>query len=267
MLVHFHKYQATGNDFVLIDNRTTKHHFSASTIGKLCNRRFGVGADGLILIEETEKPDFKMTYYNPDGTQSLCGNGCRAAVAFAAALKIIRPTTSFVAFDGLHEATVLANDDVQLKLNDVDEVRRIGDDFFIYNGSPHYVRFTSHLDTLNVNEEGHKIRHDPSFKPGGTNVNFVALHPTNRISVRTFERGVEDETFSCGTGVVAAALAASYKGYTSPLTVDVRGGVLQVAFEHKNTPTAVADKEQTRAFGNISLIGPAKMVFEGDLEL
>lgn len=266
MLVHFHKYQATGNDFVLIDNRKNSHYFSAEAIGRICDRRFGVGADGLILIEEAENSDFKITYYNPDGTQSLCGNGCRAAVAFAAALKIIGPSTSFLAYDGLHQAAVLSGHDVRLRLNDVEEVKRIGEDFFIHNGSPHYVRFITGLDALDVRKEGSQVRHDPSFNPGGTNVNFVALHAGNRISVRTFERGVEDETYSCGTGAVAAALAASFKGYTSPLTVQVKGGLLQVAFEHKSTPPADG-KEQGYSFGNIFLIGPAKKVFEGDLEL
>ena len=266
MRIHFYKYQATGNDFILIDNRKIKHHFTSQVIGKLCHRRFGIGADGLILIEEGENADFKMVYYNPDGTQSLCGNGCRAAVAFATALGIIGPETSFNAVDGRHQATRMTNGDIRLKFNDVEKVSRIGEDFFIYNGSPHYVRFTTALDKLDVRKEGQRIRHDAAFQPGGTNVNFVELHPGNRIAVRTFERGVEDETFSCGTGVVATALAASYRGYTSPLTVDVRGGVLQVAFEY-HTRTAAAEKEQDGAFGNIFLIGPAKMVFEGDLEL
>lgn len=267
MLVHFHKYQATGNDFVLIDNRKDNHHFSPHAIGKLCDRRFGVGADGVILIEEAGGSDFKMTYYNPDGTQSLCGNGCRAAVAFAATLKMIGPTTTFLAFDGRHEASILTDQVVRLRLNDVDAIKRIGEDFFIHNGSPHYVRFVTSLSALDVEKEGSMIRHHASFKPAGTNVNFVELNPGNRISVRTFERGVEGETFSCGTGVVAAALAASLKGYTSPLTVQAKGGVLEVAFEHKNAPSAVTDNIPPFAFGGIFLTGPAKMVFEGDLEL
>lgn len=268
MQIHFHKYQATGNDFVLIDNRTPKKSFSVDEIKKICDRRFGVGADGLILIENDNKADFNMVYYNSDGTQSLCGNGCRSAVEFASSLGIITNNTSFNAFDGLHEATMLGDSMVRLKMNNVSGIKKLNDAYFIDTGSPHYVRFVKQLDQLNVVEDGRKIRNSDVFKPGGTNANFVELLPDNTIAVRTYERGVEDETLSCGTGVTAAAIAASLTGYSSPIAVKVKGGELAVEFKAGPPDTGLAAGGNISAtFGDIFLIGPAKMVFEGDLEL
>ncbi|HEY5692762.1 MAG TPA: diaminopimelate epimerase [Cyclobacteriaceae bacterium] len=268
MSIHFHKYQATGNDFILIDNRLTKNKFTKEHIEKICDRRFGVGADGLILIEEAEDADFEMIYYNSDGSQSLCGNGCRAAVDFASSLNIISNHTSFRAYDGIHEALRLDDQIIKLKMNDVGCIESFGNDYFIDTGSPHYIQFVNNLRDVNVVQQGRDIRNRESFKPGGTNVNFVELLPHNTIAVRTYERGVEDETLSCGTGVTAAALAVSTKGYQSPVNVSVRGGKLSVEFKSIERDAKDAKNNNgSCAFIDVFLIGPAKMVFEGDLEL
>lgn len=260
MKLHFYKYQATGNDFVLIDNRSGAHTFSKSEIEKICNRRFGIGADGLMLIEKHPSLDFNLVYYNSDGSQSLCGNGSRAAVKMASSLGIVNGKTSFNAYDGLHDAEVLSNDIIRLKMNDVKGVLEKDSHFFLNTGSPHLIRFVKDIKNYPVVEEGRKIRYSDDYKPNGTNANFVELQDDNAIFVRTYERGVEDETLSCGTGVTAAALAASLKGYKSPVVVKVLGGELSVEFKTQLTG-------QTVLFHDIFLIGPAKMVFEGDLEL
>jgi diaminopimelate epimerase len=258
--VHFYKYQATGNDFVLIDNRTGKYSFAKAEIEKICDRRFGIGADGLLLIEKHPTLDFNLIYYNSDGSESLCGNGSRAAVKMASSLGMVNGKISFNAYDGLHEAELLPNDIVRLKMNDVKEVSALGEDFFINTGSPHFIRFVKDLQHVNVVDEGSKIRFSERYKPKGTNANFVELKDGNTVYVRTYEKGVENETLSCGTGVTAAALASSFKGYSSPIHIKVPGGELSVEF--KTNPVG-----QTVAFHDIFLIGPAKMVFEGDLEL
>ena len=262
--IHFYKYQATGNDFVMIDNRSGGYVFSKSQIEKICDRRFGIGADGLMLIEKHPSLDFNLVYYNRDGSQSLCGNGTRAAVKMASSLGMINGKTSFNAYDGLHEAELLPNDIVRLKMNDVMEVKKLGEDFFLNTGSPHFIHFVKNLKDYPVEEKGREIRYSDAYKPNGTNANFVELREANSIFVRTYERGVESETLSCGTGVTAAALAASQKGYTSPVSVKVTGGELSVEF--KSLPTGQAGG-QAGTFHDIFLIGPAKMVFEGELEL
>ena len=257
MNIHFYKYQATGNDFVLIDNRDNKLSFSKEQIEKICNRKFGIGADGLMLIEKHSTLDFNLVYYNSDGSQSLCGNGSRAAVQFASFLGMVNGAAAFNAFDGGHDAEILSNGIIRLKMNDVNGIYDGGDHFFINTGSPHYVKFVKDIQNFPVFEEGRKVRYSDSYKPGGTNVNYVELLSGNTIFVRTYERGVEDETLSCGTGVTAAALAASFSGYTSPIKVKTQGGDLSVEFK----------SGQSGTFREIYLIGPAKKVFEGTLEL
>ncbi len=261
--IHFHKYQATGNDFVLIDNRAGTHSFSTNQIEKICDRRFGVGADGLLLIEKHPTLDFNLVYYNRDGSQSLCGNGTRAAVKMASSLGMINGKTSFNAYDGLHEAELLPNDIVRLKMIDVKEVRSVGEDFFLNTGSPHFIRFVKDLKDFNVVDEGRKIRYSNDYKPNGTNANFVELQNDNSIFVRTYERGVENETLSCGTGVTAAALAASYKGYRSPVYVKVPGGELSVEFKSDKAGLPAEASAKADLFRDIFLIGPAVQVFEG----
>lgn len=253
----FQKYQATGNDFVIVDNRDGQHSFSADQIKKICDRRFGVGADGIMLIEKHPSVDFNLVYYNADGSASLCGNGSRAAVKMASSLGMLNGKTKFNAYDGLHEATLLSNGNVRLKMNDVKEVKKLNNDFFINTGSPHFIQFVKEIKNFPVFEEGRKIRYSDSFKPGGTNANYVELLGSNSIFVRTYERGVEDETLSCGTGVTAAALASSFHQYSSPVSVKTLGGELSVEFNLRHDGS----------FGDIFLIGPAKMVFQGTLEL
>lgn len=268
MSIPFTKYQATGNDFILIDNRRKEYSFSTDQIKKICDRRFGVGADGLILIEESAETDFMMIYYNSDGSQSLCGNGCRSAVNFASSLNLIENETSFVAYDGIHQATIDEKKIVRLQMSNVDVIKKMGSDYFLNTGSPHFIRFVSQLDKINVYQEGQKIRYSNDFQPDGTNVNFVELMDNNTIAVRTYERGVEDETLSCGTGVTAAALAASLNGYHSPVNVKVKGGELRVEFAPKqNNASLSGSSEESARFVDIFLIGPAKMVFEGQLDL
>lgn len=265
MKISFYKYQATGNDFVILDNRETQYSFSKNEIERICDRKFGVGADGLMLIEKDKTPsDFNLVYYNSDGSQSLCGNGSRAAVAFASSLGIINGKTIFQAYDGAHEAALLQNGDVRLRMNDVSVIEQKGPDFFIHTGSPHFIRFVDHVSDYPVFEEGRTIRYSEEYKPGGTNVNFVERLGDNTIFVRTYERGVENETLSCGTGVTAAALAASFQGYTSPVQIKTPGGQLSVEF---NAPLANPNSGHAGTFTDVFLIGPAKMVFRGELEL
>jgi diaminopimelate epimerase len=271
MKIHFYKYQATGNDFVLIDNREGKFSFSDAQIQRICDRRFGIGADGLMLIEKHSTLDFNLVYYNSDGSQSLCGNGSRAAVIMASFLGMVNGQTQFNAYDGPHDAEVLNGEIVRLKMNDVTETKKVGDDIFIHTGSPHHLRFVTDIENYPVVEEGRKIRNSKAYSPSGTNVNFIELKDNNTIYVRTYERGVEDETFSCGTGVTAAALAASFFGYTSPVQIQVKGGRLSVEFKSARLAEKLAKSDlpadESGTFQDIFLIGPAKMVFEGDLEL
>jgi diaminopimelate epimerase len=257
MKIHFHKYQATGNDFVVIDNRATGYKLTKEQIEKICHRKFGVGADGLMLIENDPNLDFNLVYYNSDGSQSLCGNGSRAAVRMASALGVVNGKATFNAYDGEHSAEMTSSGIVRLKMNAVQKTDKLGNDYFINTGSPHFIRFVTSADDHPVFEQGKIVRYSETFKPGGTNVNFVELQDDNRIFVRTYERGVENETLSCGTGVVASALAASFQGYRSPVSVKTLGGDLSVEFKSGLNGT----------FTDIYLIGPAKLVFEGDLEL
>jgi len=255
--IHFYKYQATGNDFVVIDNRDAGLKLTRNQIEAICDRKFGVGADGLMLIEKHPSLNFNLEYYNSDGSQSLCGNGSRAAVQFAARLGMVNGKASFNAYDGEHVAELMSSGIVRLKMNPVKGTQQVGEDFFLNTGSPHFVRFVDAVDDYPVFEEGRKIRYSDAYKPGGTNVNFVEQLPNQALKVRTYERGVEDETLSCGTGVTAAALAAYFKGYPSPVSIQTRGGNLSVEFK----------SGQSGTFEEIFLVGPAKMVFEGSLEL
>jgi len=257
MKIPFDKYQGAGNDFIIIDNRRKVFDPGDSgLIHKLCDRRFGIGADGLILISSHDRADFEMAYFNADGRLgSMCGNGGRCAAHFALQREIAGPAQRFLAYDGIHEAEV-AGDTVRLTLSDVRGHRIIEGNYFLDTGSPHYVIFTGGIDDLDVDTEGRKWRRSPLFAPGGTNVNFVEM--TGReLYLRTFERGVEAETLACGTGVTAAAISSALKGHLRAGSVDVRtrGGRLNVAFD-------IHDDRVT----NIRLTGPATFVFEGTVE-
>lgn len=267
MKIRFTKYQATGNDFVIVDNRSGSIKLTIDNVQQICDRKFGIGADGLMLIEKDPKQDFNLVYYNSDGTQSLCGNGTRAAMKMASSLGIVNGKASFNAFDGTHQAEILDNGIVKVKMNDV---TIDGATDFINTGSPHVIRFVKDLASYPVFDEGRSIRNSRN-----ANVNFVELQPDNTIYVRTYERGVENETLSCGTGVTAAALAVHSLGYRSPVAIKTQGGGLSVQFTAINSSPAAegsgggaqSEAGQSVTFRDIFLIGPAKMVFEGDLEL
>ena len=259
MQLQCYKYQGTGNDFVIIDNREKNISLSVEQIRWLCDRRFGIGADGLMLLELEPGIDFKMVYFNSDGNESsMCGNGGRCITAFAKQLGIITTEAKFLAIDGMHEAKI-TKDIVSLKMNDVRDIE-VGDDYFYLNtGSPHYVKFVKDIETFDVVAEGKKIRYNDRFKAEGTNVNFIE-RKEHELFVRTYERGVENETLSCGTGVTAAALVAGFKGLSTDkksCTIKTLGGNLNVKFE----------KVLENTFYNIWLEGPAAFVFDTRIEL
>lgn len=253
MRLSFTKYQGTGNDFVIINDANGELKQKAiSWVQKLCERRFGIGADGLILIAPCEKSDFEVVYFNADGSQSFCGNGARCAVQFAHVKGYFNKHATFSAIDGLHEA-FLEGDEVHLAMQDVDGFELKGEDYILNTGSPHYIRFDN-LKGYNIVDFGRKIRYSNEFRDRGINVNIAELQG-NELYMCTYERGVEDETFSCGTGATAVALAWALEiGETNAIaqTIYVKGGKLLVK----------ADRHGD-AFKNIWLIGPAKPVFEG----
>ena len=215
MTVNFYKYQGTGNDFIMIDNRhpvISKNQ--TELIARLCDRKFGIGADGLILLQEKKSVDFEMVYFNSDGRESsMCGNGGRCLIKFAKDLGIISNQCEFAAIDGLHEGHILKDGTVSLKMGDVKGIENFYDDFILNTGSPHYVVLTKGVADINIVEHAKKIRCSEKFAKDGININFVESKGNHKLFVRTYERGVEDETLSCGTGVVASALAfASHSG-------------------------------------------------------
>ncbi len=259
MEIHFYKYQGTGNDFVMIDNRD--NHFPKNDmqlINKLCDRRFGIGADGLILLENSDTFDFKMIYFNADGNEgSMCGNGGRCLVAFANRLSVIDTKATFDAIDGLHHAT-FDNGIVSLQMIDVLTIDEFDSHSFLDTGSPHHVEFVSDVSEVDVINEGRKIRNGAPYFEEGTNVNFTEQVGGNAIKVRTYERGVEGETLSCGTGVTAAAIASYVSGKVTGNNIDISavGGKLAVRFDNSNG-----------VFKNVFLTGPATFVFEGTFKI
>ena len=256
MNITFNKYQGAGNDFIIIDNRNGKINPSdPKLINKLCDRRFGIGADGLILISKESQSDFEMKYFNSDGyIGSMCGNGGRCTAHFALKSGIAGTKQRFLAFDGIHEAFV-EKDIVHLQMSNVNEYKLIDDNYFINTGSPHYVIFKEDVDKVDVALEGKKIRWSSKFAPGGTNVNFVQVLDKG-LYIRTFERGVEEETLACGTGVTASAIASVLKGHfdTNSVNVRARGGDLKVEFTIKD-----------KVIADVWLTGPATFVFEGKI--
>lgn len=257
MELTFYKYQGTGNDFVMIDDRTETVDLSnLDLVRKLCDRKFGIGADGLIAIRNHPDFDFEMIYFNADGSQSMCGNGARCAVAFSSFLGIVTGKTRFLAIDGPHEA-VLNGDQVELLMGDVKEIETKSEDFFVNTGSPHHIRFVDKAKGYPVLEEGKLIRNDVSYAPGGTNVNFVQAMAEDEVFVRTYERGVENETLSCGTGVTAAAIVHGTQTHQNHIKINTLGGKLSVKF-HSNPDGT---------FSKIWLIGPAEQVYSGKITL
>ncbi len=257
MTVKFYKYQGTGNDFVMIDNRNLALTNERAQIEKLCNRRFGIGADGLIYLQSKEGYDFEMVYFNSDGNEStMCGNGGRCLIRFAHDLGLIADKCKFMAIDGEHEGEILSDGRVSLKMKDVDCIESYNSDYVLNTGSPHYVQFANYVANLKVYEEGYKIRNSARFAAEGINVNFAEKKSADELFVRTYERGVEAETLSCGTGVVASALAFASKNGSllSRVSIETPGGKLQVNFE-----------AQGNGYRNIFLTGPAERVFEGEV--
>jgi diaminopimelate epimerase len=257
MKIKFHKYQGTGNDFVIIDNRDGKFEADKEIIKNLCVRRFGIGADGLMLLENARGVDFKMVYYNSDGKEStMCGNGGRCIAAYALDREIAPFKGTFLAIDGEHEYEVGAHG-VKLKMIDVDVWEENNGHFILNTGSPHYVEFAEKVMTMPLIEEARKIRYNERFSEQGINVNFVEDLQDSLI-LRTYERGVEDETLSCGTGTVATAIAYAIRNALTigPLKIFTKGGELKVLFEKDNL-----------RFKNIWLQGPAISVYEGIVNL
>lgn len=263
MKIHFSKYQGTGNDFILLDNRGGAYSsLQRSQVEFLCDRRFGIGADGLILLEEKKGYDFGMRYFNSDGNvSSMCGNGGRCITDYANSLHLINGEARFEAIDGEHLALIRNRDSmvVKLKMGDVKSYEMIGDDVFLDTGSPHYIKFLDDVSGLDVVSEGRKIRNSGRFKAQGTNVNFVASIPGG-LRVRSYERGVEDETLSCGTGVTASVLAASVKGMlksgTTECDVESSGGKLKVYFN-----------QHVSGFTDVWLEGPSTFVYSGEIDI
>lgn len=268
MKVAFSKYQGTGNDFVIIN----AHDLGGLTLKTdqvkyICDRKYGVGSDGLILIKQSEQHDFKMDFYNPDGSQSFCGNGARCAVHYAYKNDLISNNPcSFEAIDGLHQASI-CKDEVKIEMSHIGEVESIvpaGDikeeGYFLNTGSPHFVHFVEHKTNLdNIVAFGKRIRFSNRYKSSGVNVNIVDAVEEDQIVIRTYERGVEDETLSCGTGATACALiyAQVYKSKKNLIQVETSGGKLHVSF----------DQLESGLFSNVYLIGPAKHVFNGQIDV
>ncbi|MBC7525744.1 MAG: diaminopimelate epimerase [Flavobacterium sp.] len=255
----FYKYQGTGNDFIMIDNREVLFpKDEINLIKTLCDRRFGVGADGLILLENDNASNFKMVYYNSDGNQSsMCGNGGRCIVAFANYLNIINNKATFMAVDGLHRATINESGIVSLQMQNVDTIKIESDFVFLNTGSPHHIVIVDDLRNLDVKTKGASIRYSTLYEKTGSNVNFVKQVGENHFALRTYERGVEDETLSCGTGATATAIAMHALGKTTSteIILDVEGGKLNVNFDFNN-----------KMYENVLLEGPATLVFEGTIE-
>jgi len=259
MQLTFYKYQGTGNDFVLVDNRQEIFDKNnTKLVSQLCDRRFGIGADGFILLENSKISDFKMVYYNADGnTSTMCGNGGRCLVAFAKLLGIIGKNTSFEAIDGLHEASI-EDTVVSLKMIDVDAIDQFEDHLFLDSGSPHHVTFVKNVGDVNVKITGRKLRFGAPYFEEGSNINFVEQTNKNTFKVRTYERGVEDETLSCGTGVTAVAIAShkARKTTSDIILLDTPGGQLEVSFETHNN-----------RYKNVFLKGAATLVFKGSIDI
>ncbi len=254
--MNFKKYQGTGNDFIMIDGRAIDFDLTESQIEQLCHRRFGIGADGLIVLKNHPDYDFEMLYHNADGkVGSMCGNGGRCTVRFAFDLGVIGSKTRFLAADGEHIAEV-DGDTIHLKMGELTTFEQYRNHDFLNTGSPHYIKAVKDIENFDVFNQGKKIRYANEWvAKGGTNVNFTEIQADSSLYVRTYERGVEDETFSCGTGVTAAAIASHLRfGLESPVKIKTKGGDLSVSFIKNNQ----------NKFEDIYLIGPAKWVFEGE---
>ena len=259
MAIEFFKYHGAGNDFIMVDSRDLDDTlFTEKVVSGLCDRHMGIGADGLILLMNDAKVDFRMKYFNPDGREgTMCGNGGRCITSFARQLGIIKEKAIFTGIDGLHESHINKDGLVNLKMIDVNDIKVLSDGYLIDTGSPHFVTFRNDLHSIDVYKEGKEIRHQDRFGTGGTNVNFVHLISDNELKMRTFERGVENETLACGTGSVASAISAYLKKNTDKISylIHARGGDLSVKFK----PSGL------NSFKDVWLEGPAEYVFRGEI--
>jgi len=259
-MINFYKYQGAGNDFIMIDNRQNQFKGNKEQLAiELCKRRFGIGSDGLIFIENDDESDFLMDFLNPDGSRSFCGNGSRCAVKFAHFLGCFSDShTSFKAIDGIHKAQLIG-DLVKIEMKDVSKVEQIENDFFIDTGSPHYIKYFNNIGQLDLITFGKSIRYSDQYKAEGTNVNAVEKIDAHHLKVRTYERGVENETLACGTGVTACALSFAKLNQLSndTLTIDAVGGQLKVSFK----------QQKDGSFTDVWLTGPAEFVFKGVYDL
>lgn len=256
MNLNFYKYQGCGNDFVMVDNRSkTFKKGNIDLISKLCDRNFGIGADGVILIENDSELDFKMIYFNADGSQTFCGNGGRCAVSFAHYLEIIKNKTNFTAFDGPHFAEITKGI-VSLKMIDVADIEVREDSIFLNTGTPHHVEMVADLANYAVFKKGKKIR--DTYEDPGSNVNFVQQINDTTFQVRTYEKGVENETLACGTGVTAVAIAMHKikKTKSKSISLPVEGGDLEVSFTEKEG-----------LYKDVFLKGSATFVYKGKIEI
>ena len=257
MELNFSKYQGTGNDFVMLDNMNGQFNdLSVAQIQFLCDRKLGIGGDGLIKLSKEKGVDFLVEYYNADGSQSFCGNGARCSVAFAKSLGLIEDTAKFNAIDGIHEATI-ENGIVRLEMLPVDSIQKINSDYWLHTGSPHYVRIINQNDSIDIVDFGKSIRYSDSYKKEGVNVNVIKEINADSIHVQTYERGVEDETLSCGTGVTACAL----------VWMNLYSGIEKVNITTKGGELSVEAVRNGDGFSSIWLSGPAKHVFDGSIDV
>ena len=259
MKINFSKYNGAGNDFILIDDRKNLINDNKSLINYLCDRHFGIGADGLIILKESRNSDFEILHYTSDGNiGSLCGNGSRCAVLFAFNNDIINTNTEFHAFDGIHNAEILGNGLIKMEMKLNSDIVSNSYGTWLDTGSPHLVVENNDTDELDVNNEGRLIRYNNFYKEEGVNVNFVEKISDNQFKIRTYERGVENETLACGTGSTASAICMNFLGKTnsSNITMQCKGGDLSVQFNSSE-----------KDYKEISITGPAKLVFDGVIEV
>lgn len=260
MVTDFSKYEGTGNDFILIDDRKLQFPVSKELISSLCDRHFGIGADGLLLVQHSEGYDFGMKYFNSDGSAAtFCGNGARCITAFAHHRGITGSSCRFMAADGIHQASITENHGrtmvVELGMQDAEIYDTSELLYYLNTGTYHVVKFVANPDEIDILENGRELRFDAKYEPHGTNVNFARLLK-NELYVRTYEKGVENETLSCGTGVTASAIAASLKYGGDAFYVNTAGGRLHVKFERNGNN-----------FRKVKLSGPARLVFEGQIDI
>tara|TARA_B100001093_G_scaffold518208_1_gene602291 strand:- start:3696 stop:4469 length:774 start_codon:yes stop_codon:yes gene_type:complete len=257
MIFNFYKYQGTGNDFILIDCRDINYNFSTSDVSKICDRKFGIGSDGIMIIKDHPEFDFEMQFYNPDGTMSFCGNGTRCAVLFCFHNGLCSKKTKFLTNDGIHHGEIIDAENVKIDIVSPIKVDQLSNgDFKTNTGSPHYVKFVQDLKVSDLIDQCKAIRFSDEYKEEGINVN-MAKGKEDLIEMRTYERGVENETLSCGSGVTAAALSfASFNDIDDVINVNTKGGPLKVNFKRENGH-----------FNQVYLTGSAHFVFRGEFSL